>query len=269
MDEKYNGMKSKLFLYLIIILAFSACKKEDNGPEIINSPESKSINKIISELQNAYDNNSDSTLNLVLDDWKNQNPPKEISSLSNPAEKAIYELYLKFYNPNNIDRYGQHEWGNDIYKDFDYAIIQNKIYYSVTDDEPDYEKTDSLFDFRPPVCLEGKTILYLTQNYNEALNYFLNPDYDPKSNIPYFQLTINQEGWDHFNFLVKKLAIIPGHWGGYWHIETHPEITYLVLSTSLKHAKINFRIAYEFGEAIMEKKSTGWEMISSAITMIE
>jgi hypothetical protein len=262
-------MQAKLILFAIFLIFLSSCNKQDSMPEITNSPESKSSAKILSELQNAYNNNSDSLLSQVLDGWKNENAPKNISGISRPVEKAIYELYVEFYNPFNIDRYGQHEWGNDIYKDFDYAIIQNKIFYYVTDDEPDYEKTDSLFDFRPPVCLEGKTMLYLTQNYKEALNYFLNPDYDPNSNTPYFELKIPQEGWDHFNFLVKKLAVIPGHWGGYWHIETHPEITYLVLSTSLEHAEIYFRIAYMFGEAIMEKKSTGWEMTSSSITGIE
>ncbi len=35
--------------------------------------------------------------------------------------------FMKIYNPYNISKYGNHEWGNYLYKRFEYIISQNDI----------------------------------------------------------------------------------------------------------------------------------------------
>jgi hypothetical protein len=261
-------MKTFPLVIAFSIAMLSACEKDPKKEkEIKVVSETKSAAEILTALENAYDNHSDTALQNILQDWSIENHAREVSSITNGTEKAIYEIYLEFYNPFNIERYGEHEWGNTMYEGYGYVIIQNSVFYLIADGEPDFEDRDTISDFMPPVTLDGKTIVYLSPNYREALDYFLNPDYDPAEEVMFE--SVSEEGWDHYEFLVSALPILPGHWGAYWHYETHPYINYLVFDTSLTKAKIYFRIGYMFGEAEFEKNSSGWEMIQSDITGIE
>lgn len=257
-------MKTISILLMISLLLVSSCEREQDNEKVYTEVTTA---EILADLKNAYERDSDSALICVLHDWNDKVPAKNISSLSDDTEKAIYKIFLAFYNPFDIDKYGQHEWGNSMYEGYDYVIIQNELFYYKGNGETDYEDRDSITDFRPAVNIDGKTTLYLTPNYNEALLYFLNPEYNPSENTMFEE--ISEEGWDHWEFITTTLAILPGHWGGYWHIETHPYISFLSIDNDLHEAKLEFRIGYMFGEAQFENKITGWEMTSSSITGIE
>ena len=43
------------------------------------------------------------------------------------------------------------------------------------------------------------------------------------------------------------------HWGGYWHLETHPDIGGIIFNKTLTKAKIDFRVGYQDGKAILER----------------
>jgi hypothetical protein len=251
------------FLAIPFILLLSCEKATDDKKYTGESTE-----EILLKLENAYTQESESDLKNILDEWSSVVNAKSISSLSNDTEEAIYKIFIEFYNPFNIDRYGIHEWGNDMYAGFNYVIIQNEVHYLKESDVPDYSNYDSIVDFRPEIDLEGKSTLYLVPDYHEAILYFLNPSYNPLENTPIFE-EVSEESWNRYEYLRQQLAIIPGHWGNYWHLETHPYIDYLTIDNALQKATVHFRIGYMFGEAEFQKSLLGWDMTSSDITAIE
>ena len=77
------------------------------------------------------------------------------------------------------------------------------------------------------------------------------------------------ESKERLDFLQTCLAIIPGHWGGYYHIETHPYVSFIAFNENADKARLSFRAGYMFGEADFEKNRNNWVMTHSAITGIE
>ena len=59
------------------------------------------------------------------------------------------------------------------------------------------------------------------------------------------------------------------YWGGYWHLETHPDIYYILFNEALNKAKVEFRVGYEGGEAILVKEKGEWIIKKSKMTWIE
>ena len=70
-------------------------------------------------------------------------------------------------------------------------------------------------------------------------------------------------------FMNKKLNIIHGHWGGYWHIETHPMVFSINFNKKRNLAKVNYRLVYQGGEAIYVKKNGKWTLKEAYLTWIE
>jgi hypothetical protein len=250
----------------ILLLILIACEKNKDTGNNLNP----NVDEILSQLNSAYNSSSVSAFTDILINWHNQYTPKTISTATNEAEKAVYQIYQVFYDPFNIDKYGQHEWGNSMYAGCNYAIIQNRIYFNIGENEPDYTHCDSVNNFRPVINLPGKIALYLTDDYHAAIYAFLGSEYYPYGNEEYMGTEpVTEEAWDHYQFLNQVLYIIPGHWGPYWHVETHPYIQFITFDTGMQTAKIEFRIGYMFGEAVFEKNNTDWVMTSSIINAIE
>ena len=65
------------------------------------------------------------------------------------------------------------------------------------------------------------------------------------------------------------IPVLHGHWGGYWHLETHPSVFFIVFNKSLTTARFDFRIGYQGGEATLVKNSKGWTIKKSEATWIE
>ncbi len=95
------------------------------------------------QLETAYKENSKEKLKAFLDAWTKDLPPAtahQREKLSKPVQQA-YFVFEAFYNPYDISARGGSEFGKDIYKGFNYLIIQNrfkifqkeKVYY--TDEE--------------------------------------------------------------------------------------------------------------------------------------
>lgn len=129
---------------------------------------------------------------------------------------------------------------------------------------------NSIIDFRPDIKLIGKKTLYLIGDYYKTVNQFLKNEFDSLGTGGIMNpaqskgVSKNRQG-----FLKRHIKVIPGHWGGYWHIETLPEVNYILLDTDLKRAKVYFRLVNEGGEADFEKTDSGWKMIKSELTWIE
>jgi hypothetical protein len=260
-------MKKVSIGYLVLILFWTSCENTDQPSEFSNENTSEEIYYDLMEAYNAQDHEK---LIAFLDSWEQNNPCHPVDKILDETNRDIYEIFIILFTPFDIGRLGEHEWGSEMYKGIDYVIVQNKIFYDYAFDAESSERSDSVADFRPPVSFPGKTVLFLTENYHRALTDFLQNDFNPLGTGGIMNpASPSEESLKRYQFLSQELAIIPGHWGGYWHIETHPYIYTIHFNANITKAKAFFRVGYMFGEAELQKKDSTWELLFSSITMIE
>ncbi|MES2388035.1 MAG: hypothetical protein V4543_08535 [Bacteroidota bacterium] len=81
-------------------------------------------------LEKAYKNNNPKLLKTFFENWRKEIPPvseQELSKLNNTLKNA-YAVFRAFYRPEDISSLGGCEFGNDIYKNADYLLVQNHIF---------------------------------------------------------------------------------------------------------------------------------------------
>ncbi len=247
-------MKRSRGIICVGLLAVFVCCKD--GTIIEPSTE----NEILASLEIAYCSRSTQQLENLLKRWHQSFPPVDPGEIAQQSDtvQALYAIYQQFYDPFNLNKYGmnarQLEVGNNFYRGTPYVIVQDSIRYGIENGNelPKF----ILRRFRPKVVFDQTTTLFLTGEYATALSKFLS----------------QEKGQEELNrrlqFLNSKLKIVPGHWGG-WHYITHPEVSSVIFEKNLQKATVYFRIRYQGGEAIFERTSSGWQMISSTLTWIE
>jgi hypothetical protein len=101
----------RYILLLICAFSFSTCFGQDE----------------LKNLENAYKNKSQSQYDQFLEHWRSESIP--ITSLDSlgKLQKDVYEIFINFYNPFNLQRIGTGEWGDKLYSDIDYVILKNLI----------------------------------------------------------------------------------------------------------------------------------------------
>ena len=131
-------------------------------------------------------------------------------------------------------------------------------------------KIDSSVTFRPPVNIEGRKIVYLTDEYKALLDSFLMDNHVDlgENNIMQPAYAI-KESKKRQNFINRKALIFYGHWGGYWQYETYPKATSIVFDKELQRAVVQYRIVYGGGYAIMEKWNGVWTFVEARNTWVE
>ena len=253
----------KVILYLVtvsVICGNYSCNKKDSTESII-------ANELSEKLENAFQLSSTTDLEQFFADWNKSLSPNTVEFIKqNDFIEAIYEIYKEFYEPLDLTRLGDWEWGNGLNSNCKYIAVQNKIYYGIVEDsllESPYINysydLDSINDFRPSFNLAKEQVLYLQPKYEQAINIFLGADPSvPKDDIN-----------KRYTFIRPFIPVLRGHWGNYWHIATHPEIAFVLLGKNKNTAKILFRVGYQGGEAILMKETSGWEIIKSSVTWIE
>ena len=236
-------------------------------------------------LEKAYTEKSDQLYEEFLQSWnKDIQAVKTTDSLSD-IEKDIYEIYIDFYNPFKLRRVGTGEWGAKLYADIEYVIVQNSIYaYTYDLDNLNYDFTtritgrldsliiakDSIMNFRPGVSFNKTPVLYLTPEYDTLINRFLGTEhYELGDGGIMNPARAKGESEKRVEFLNTKLEIIYGHWGGYWHIETHPYVFSIEFNKDRTLAKINYRLVYQGGEADYKKVNGKWVFAGARLTWIE
>jgi len=276
-------------------------------------------------LKRAFKKKSTDLLEQFFQEWHQENQPISKIELSklNDTIKQTYLVFTKFYKPLNIDSLGGSEWGNDIYKNTKFLIIQNfiKIYFTdklyYTEQEVDnyvvnyinrnikddstrqkllrrtegklsksvlehfgpnqnvfFERNDTLIDsiinFRPQIECSGKQPLYLNKKYNEILNAFLGNKHLPLGTGGIMNPARSKgQSKKRKKFLEKYIKIWYGHWGGYWQLISYPKAYAVTFDKEMKYARIDFRMVYEGGEAILKRENDKWILISSKRTWIE
>ncbi len=232
-------------------------------------------------LEKAYTANSLKLYNLFLQKWQSDSAPiKSLDSLKT-VEKDVYAIFTDFYNPFKLNRIGKGEWGDQLYYDLHYVIIQNIIYYNVfKTDSLNYdvyqinddiiEKRGRISNFRPNITFTQAKILFLLPSYKDAISKFLGSEnLPPGSGNIMSPAKTKGESTKKLQFLNQKLRIFLGHNGRRWYIETHPNISHIDFNKDKSLAKVYYRLVYQGGEATYKKINGKWKFINAKLTWIE
>lgn len=269
-------------------------------------------------LYNAYDKKSTKELVRFFERWNNDIPSVSDSELSIVSDtiREAYRVFTTFYRPTDIHSLGGSEWGNNIYKEADFLIVQNsidiyfanKVFFTARDSDeylveyinkyfadslkqkylgrynnrlsqmlyenfgPEIKEvlTDSIRNFRPRISCGSKKPLYFSSGYRKVLNDFLkNEHFDLGSGNIMTPARSMGESEQRQKFLEREIKIFYGHWGGYWQLLSYPVAYSIIFDSQMHYAKINFRMVYEGGEAILENQNGQWVLLSSRRTWIE
>jgi len=270
------------FLALIILCGlFSCTQNHDNKRAAVKISDTYvpeySILELSKKLDVACEQSSSDSLQAFFTDWNETVKSNSKDFIyQNDTIKAVFDVYKEFYKPLNLLKLGDWEWGNKLNSGCKFIVVQNKLYYAViasgnfSDFDWSTYKKDSINNFRPPLNLDSNKILYLTTEYDKTLNLFLG-----SISIEMGQRNImdpakpNGESEKRYLILRAFIPILHGHWGGYWHLETHPAASIILFNKGLTLAKVNFRVGYQGGEAILTKEDNGWIIKESRATWIE
>ncbi len=274
----------KQILYIVVIFGILSCgHKNENKSNIPNKKvediyvPTYTVTQLNDKFEVSFDSLKANGLDEIFLEWN-----KTIKSNSedfinqNDTISAVFKVYKEFYKPLDLLELGNWEWGNELNSKSKYVVIQNKLFYSVlsTDNLDDYDwkksKTDSIENFRPPVNLEKNKVLYLTDEYATSINNFLGFESSilGEDNIMSPSKPIKKSE-KRYEMLRSYIPILHGHWGGYWYLETHPDVSIIIFNKDLTKAKIDFRVGYQGGETILDKNGSNWIIKESKETWIE
>jgi len=272
----------KIGLLIIIALIggviLTSCKGEDVEPEVKIE---QSVEELYEKLETAYQESSTDNLEKFFTNWNVSFSSNTVDFIKqSKITEAIFEIYKKFYNPLNLTQLGDWEWGNGLNSNSKYIAVQNKIvfaglkkeFFDIYFYQGIYEtiKYDTICDFRPPLNLGKDKVLYLTPNYEKTLNMFLGVESTEMGENGIMTPSMPKgDSEKRYSSIRPYIPILHGHWGGYWHLATHPEISRIFVDTNSGAAKVFFRVGYQGGEALLKKKSSGWTIVESKATWIE
>lgn len=275
---------TKLFLLSISVVGLFSCIR--NKPIIYSNQENiESASVLRDKFEVAFKHTSTDLLEQILADWNQTIPPNTAEFIQhNDTIKAVFEVYKEIYKPYDLQNLGNWEFGNRLNKNSEYIVIQNKIEFSISNKDEfsflvedgfdDLGKSisfsDSITNFRPPVSLDRRRILYLTKEYKEALNQFLGRESTELGSPNLMTPSQPKEDSDkRYRFIRPYIPILHGHWGGYWHLETHPMISEVIFNETMSLATVMYRVGYQGGMAILEKKGNKWKIKKADATWIE
>jgi hypothetical protein len=235
-------------------------------------------------LAQAYQSNSLAKLRVFFENWTKETPAlssPDIDKLNDTA-RNVYLVFKAFYDPLQLGKTGGSEWGNNIYKQAKYFLLQDKVLFAVVDtlDEdvnkkdrfewPQPLKYDTIEHFRPQVSFKFPKTVTLTENYDLLLNGFLGDDHSKLGAGNIMSPAASKgESKVRKEFLEKCIKIWYGHWGGYWQLLSYPSATSVIFDKAFKTAVINYRLVYEGGYAYLRRVDGVWTLIEAQRTWIE
>jgi len=269
-------------ILLIALISLSSCGQKANSKNHHENvaddyKPAYTPGELNAKFEFAFKQSSTDTLKQIFNDWNKTIKPNTTAFIEqNDTIKAVFEAFREFYKPLNLLKLGNWEWGNKLNADSKYVVVQNNISYAImpADSSKNFEwRTsgyESIDNFRPPVNLDSKKVLYLTEAYDTALNQFLGAE-STKMGEPNIMNPSRPAGESEkrYEMIRPFIPILHGHWGGYWHLETHPLVSIILLNKDLTIAKFDFRVGYQGGEATLIKSANGWKIKESKTTWIE
>ena len=253
-------------LFFILVLFMSCCHKktnvESNLTPLVGKADSivkpiYTAKQLYNKLELFYKCGYSDSMKQLFTEWKDFIEPNSLDSIQrNDTIKEIFSIYEAFYM-------GFHQKSNYHYKrvviqnEIDYVIVPDKVLEEISGWE--IRNKSSIKDFRPP--LHRDQVLYLTDNYAQAIGLFLEDNRMMRHKKDTLKYTLSEEETHkRADFLREYISIRHGHWGGYWHIETHPYVNFILLNETLTRARLEFREGDGGADYVMEKEKDQWVM---------
>lgn len=254
------------------------------GDEASGTPEASAAGKALQrQIEEAYRRHSTETLGRFFSDWAEASTPLspvEVASLD-PTERSAYAVFEAIYSPKDQSRLGVSEFGLDMYAKVPYLVAPGRMLVTCASDlresndvESDWEVSGyvRITRFRPFVKASDARVLYLTPDYEQALHAFLGGDMEPVGSGDSIMnpAAPRAESAARLAFLAPFILIVPGHWGAYWHVTSHPHIGRIDLDEELAHAVVAYRVGYQGGDASLQRDPNGrWDLVSAGLRWIE
>ena len=254
-------MKYSVFLILIII-SFSCNdlrkKKSFTQPKI----DYYLIDSLELLFNEAYEKLDTSSLRILLNHLSEISKPKDIEQIILEIEKDIYSIFTRIYKPDSLAYLTNNRWNDGFYSSSNYFLVQNSIRFCADNKAQEIiviDNAQKLWDFRPELKFKNAKLIYLKPELDSAINRFLNHQYIPLGdNNLMIPAEPKLETKKRKDFLSKELKILYGHWGSYWHLETHPEIEIISFNSKRDSAFVSYRIRYSFWSASFVKQNDKW-----------
>jgi len=226
----------------------------------------------------SYLDENSALLDSFFKGWADTNPPISNQQLSRLPEafRHAYAIFKDFYQPANLGRIGNPEWGTEQFAGVKYYVVQNSIDIAVHRELPKNSySTDpdnlifeaSLKHFRPQIQGD-KVPLILNDAYKSQLLRFLGGESYPagQGNIMAPAMAKGESN-KRMKFLNQFLKIYHGHWGG-WRLITDPTISRINFNGTFTRAIVYFELVYQGGEATYQFKDGKWFLKESRLTWI-
>ena len=229
-------------------------------------------------LYRSYLDHSESRLSQFFLGWSQRSIPitdKNLEKLPAAFQHA-YAIFEDFYQPKNLGRIGDPEWGKDQFSKVSYFITQPTIDVVVTKnivkDIHSNGFSNSIYsatlkDFRPRIKGDTKA-LFLDDYHSYLIKEFLG-DEEIQAGHSGIMSTSKAVGESERKqkFLNQYVQIYHGHWGG-WRFATDPTITVINFNEKFEKAVVHFSLVYQGGEAEYKFKGGKWILVKSELTWI-
>lgn len=229
-------------------------------------------------LYRAYLDGSKKKLGDFFVAWADRSKPiseKHLEKLP-VAFRHAYKIFEDFYQPKNLGRIGNPEWGTEQFSHVTYFITQPTIRILVTDkviEEINSNSfTDSIYyaelkNFQPRIK-GGTKALFLDDYHGPLIEGFLGSEELPMGHNGIMSTSkAIGESEKKQKFINQYVQIYHGHWGG-WRFATDPTISTINFNKSFTKAIVHFSLVYQGGEAIYEYENRKWVLRKSELTWI-
>lgn len=243
----------------------------------------------------SYEENDEIRITQYFKDWNEKSKKLTKTEYENELEENLYKIFKVVYQPYNMVPFINEQmldyFEHDLIKVINqapYIVVQNQLHYTIEDlkdtNEDVYDEYDeylltlmdskneikTINNFYPQIDIDFNKVLYLTDEYEVEIISFLGGEERPFSEKNIMAPAIPKgETEKRYQWLRKYIPILYGHWGGYWHLPTHPEILNVYINKELTHAIANYRIGYKFGFAELKKVNGDWVLIKALMNGME
>lgn len=244
------------------------------------------------DLLKAYKENDVDGVKKYFENWNEESKKLTKIKYADELEESLYKIFKVMFHPYDMKPLIREPMMGGYEKDLievinrtPYLVIQNQISYIFNDLNEFNEENlmdfiistrfsrdeiKTLDEFYPLLDEDKEKVLYLTPKYQEDLTLFLGTEDQPFGERHIMgPAEPKGETGKRYQFIRNYLPILYGHWGGYWHLSTHPEIEYVFINPQLNHALAHYRIGYNFGYAELKKVNGDWIMLWANMNGIE
>lgn len=204
---------------------------------------------LFNELLSAFSQNSEQDLDRLLSTWNQSIPPRSIVP---DSLEHIYDLFLAFYSPWDMDRYLADDSRIGETKGTKYYIVQPGLTYRIQGAE-----SRTIEQFRPLVEDHAERILYLESDYAAALDCYMNGD------------SLSSQDKDggaieRYGFVRNSLTFFEDSTDT-WSFISSPVVDSIRITSKQSEATVFFRINSQRWISNLSKEGDEWYLLDSSM----